>query len=120
MRYGLSLLDSQVSSGEKKLGLNVQMDNFDGKNNSNLTEYHKCKNTTISSPSPLFGPYLLWPNGRQSQQLLSFVEVCERTDRHTGTLITVLRIRNAPTIYTGHRCIQQGSVIQVLSTIAGS
>jgi len=49
----------------------VQMDNFDGKNNSNLTEYHKCKNTTISSPSPLFGPYLLWPNGRPSQQLLS-------------------------------------------------
>jgi len=24
-----------------------------------------------SSPSPLFGPCLLWPNGRPSQQLLS-------------------------------------------------
>jgi len=24
-----------------------------------------------SSPSPLFGPCLLWPNGRQSQQLWS-------------------------------------------------
>jgi len=47
------------------------MDNFDGKNSSNLTEYRKCKNMTISSPSPLFGPYLLWPNGRPSQQLLS-------------------------------------------------
>ena len=29
----------------------MQMDNFDGKNSSNLTEYRKCKNTTISSPS---------------------------------------------------------------------
>ena len=47
------------------------MDNFDGKNSSNLTEYRKCKTTTISSHSPLFGPYLLWPNGRPSQQLLS-------------------------------------------------
>jgi len=24
-----------------------------------------------SSPSPFFGPWLLWPNGRPSQQLLS-------------------------------------------------
>jgi len=29
MRYGLSLLDSEFSNAEK-LGLNVQMDNFDG------------------------------------------------------------------------------------------
>jgi len=27
-------------------------------------------NAPYSSPSPLFGPCLLWPNGRPSQQLL--------------------------------------------------
>jgi len=67
------------------------MDNFDGKNSSNLTEYRKCKNTTISSPSPLFGPYLLWPNGRPSQQLLSSCYVMKLCSRPF-----VLYCRNCP------------------------
>jgi len=38
-----------------------------------------------SSPSPLFGPCLLWPNGRPSQQLLSSCRLCDcvcRRDSH--------------------------------------
>jgi len=34
-----------IGMGEKTL--NVQMDDFDGQNGSNLTEYLKCKNMRI-------------------------------------------------------------------------
>jgi len=38
-----------------------------------------------SSPPPLFGPYLLWPNGRPSQQLLSCCKTISASAREGQT-----------------------------------
>ena len=38
------------------------------------------------SPPPIFGPCLLWPNGRPSQLLLSTCEICKQIEKLTHSL----------------------------------
>jgi len=49
-------------------------------------------------PLPTFGPYLLWPNGRPSQQVLSSCCIFLRSTDHNKFVLTV--VLKVP-LYTG-------------------